>query len=220
MCAMATRARFLPLAASRQKRSFRKQSFVFEAAQAHSTSVVRSHRLPRGIFAGLALPPVQLFPGQTPAQELRCASEGNCAMLGTDLSENAGGSVLLDTGNRLQQFECLPELRLFHPQKDLGVNLLQLLFEKREVLKAELDQHSVVAVQPVALERLNDLRNLSARCMASQIRYLFDCCLTLQQSVQHQLPGHAEHIGENAADLYIGFFQNLLNPVPFAGWRC
>ena len=116
MCAIATRARFLPLAASRQKRSLRKQPFVFEAAHAHSTSVVRSHRFPRGILAGLALPPVQLFPGQTPAQEL--------SHIGTDLGQDAGGPVLLDTGNRLQQFERLPKFRLFHAQKDLGVNLL------------------------------------------------------------------------------------------------
>ncbi len=58
------------------------QSFFLDAAQAHSTRVVRSQRFPRGIFAGLALPPVQLFPGQTPAHELRCASVGNCAMQG------------------------------------------------------------------------------------------------------------------------------------------
>jgi hypothetical protein len=29
--------------------------------------------------------------------------------------------------------------------------------------------------------------------MAGKIRHLFDRCLTLQQSVKHQLPGHAEH---------------------------
>src|SRR4030095_597710 len=80
--AIATSARFLPRAASRQKRSFRKQFFFLEAAQAHSTRTVRSQRLLRGIFAGFALPPVQLLPGQTPAQELRCASDGNCAILG------------------------------------------------------------------------------------------------------------------------------------------
>jgi hypothetical protein len=65
---------------------------------------------------------------------------GELRHLWTDLSQNAGGSVLLDTGNRLQQFECLPKLRPVHAQEDFGVNLRQLLLQKCEVLKAELDR--------------------------------------------------------------------------------
>ena len=141
---------------------------------------------------------------------------GKLRHVGAALSEDTGGSVLLDTGNRLQQFERLSKLRSLRTQENFGVNLLQLPFEKREVFQAELDQHSEVAVQPVAFQRLNDLRNLSASRMASQISDLFDSCLALQQSVEHQLPGHAEHIRQNAADLYIGFFQNLLNPISLA----
>ncbi len=136
--------------------------------------------------------------------------------LGTDLSQNAGGCVLLDTGQRLQQLEVLPKLRRVHAQEDFGVYLRHLLLQKREVLKAQLDQHPVMTIQSVAFQRLNDLRNFATRGMAGKIRHLFNRCLTLQQSVKHQLPGHAEHIAENTADLHIGFLQNLLNPVSFA----
>jgi hypothetical protein len=52
--------------------------------------------------------------------------------------------------------------------------------------------------------------------VACQIGDLLHCRFALQQSFQDQLSRHAEHIGENAADFDIRFFQDLLHSVSFA----
>src|ERR1035441_4468377 len=66
----------------RQNFSFRKQSFLAAAAQAHSRSEERSHGLPPVVWLLRFLPALRLFPGQTPAHELISLSDGNWVMSG------------------------------------------------------------------------------------------------------------------------------------------
>src|SRR6266581_6839734 len=61
----------------RQNFSFKKQSRFTLAAQEHSTSELRNQGLPPVVRLLLFLPALRLFPGQSPAQELRCLTDGN-----------------------------------------------------------------------------------------------------------------------------------------------
>src|SRR5260370_21413012 len=61
----------------RQNFSLKKQCCLALAAQEHSTSVLRNHGLPPVVRLLLFLPALPLFPGQSPAQELRCLTDGN-----------------------------------------------------------------------------------------------------------------------------------------------
>ena len=124
VCAIAIRARFFPRAARRQKRSLRKRSFFFVAAQAHYRP---GWCEANGCRVGSA--PVWLchqcscYPGK-----LRPTSSGDVRKetghMGADLGQNTCGSVLFDSRNRLQQLERLPKLWSLQARQDLGVNLL------------------------------------------------------------------------------------------------
>lgn len=52
-------------------------SRVWAAAQAHWVRMSISQTLPLVVFPEPRFPPVMLLPGQTPAQEARCAAVGN-----------------------------------------------------------------------------------------------------------------------------------------------
>src|SRR5271163_1735592 len=73
---------FLPpdLLARRQNFSFKKQFFFAVAAQADSVNALRSQGLPPVVRLLLLFPALRLFPGQTPAHELKCLLDGNCRM--------------------------------------------------------------------------------------------------------------------------------------------
>src|SRR5690242_10150985 len=64
----------------RQNFPLRKQSFLADAAQAHSVSTVRSQGLPPVVPLLLFFPALRLLPGHTPAHELSSFAEGNCSM--------------------------------------------------------------------------------------------------------------------------------------------
>ena len=75
-----------------------------EAAQAHSTSVSRSHRLPPPVVPDLRLPPVMLLPGHIRAHDAKCSAVGNT--LCTDLSEDDFGGALPDSGDGIEAVAC------------------------------------------------------------------------------------------------------------------
>src|SRR5262249_11461485 len=82
-CATATTAGgFFPpdLVTIRQNFSFRKHVLIFAAAQAHSVSALRSHGSPPVVWLLLFLPALRLFPGRTPAHELKCFSSPTCCI--------------------------------------------------------------------------------------------------------------------------------------------
>src|SRR6266498_3930593 len=72
---------FLPMRrASRQNWAARQVSRLWAAAQAHSTRISPSQRLPLVGLPERRLPPVTLLPGQRPAQEARWPAVGNTPM--------------------------------------------------------------------------------------------------------------------------------------------
>src|SRR5689334_697737 len=68
------------LVTMRQNFPLRKQSFLADAAQAHSVSTVRSQGLPPVVALLLFFPALRLLPGHTPAHERSSFAERNCSM--------------------------------------------------------------------------------------------------------------------------------------------
>ena len=63
-------------------------------------------------------------------------------MLGPISARILAAPSCLIPGTVCNSLNACSKLRPLRTQEDFGVNLLQLLFEKREMFKAELDQHS------------------------------------------------------------------------------
>ena len=84
------------------------------------------------------------------------------------------------------------------------------------MFQAEAQHGPVVVALPVAFQRLQNLRDLRPRTALSKVRDRRQIRFTLQQFLQHQLPGDSGDIGKHAAQLDVGFFENLLHPVALA----
>src|ERR671922_1667858 len=96
-CPTATAAFFLPMRrASRQNWADRYVSRERAAAQAHSTRISPSHRLPLVVVPARRLPPVMLLPGHNPAHEARWEAVGN-ALMSTPISAMMHSAARLPT---------------------------------------------------------------------------------------------------------------------------
>src|SRR5690242_13035472 len=85
---MATTAFCRHLEAIRQNLSRKWQSFLRATPQAVSVSAPFNHRLPGCVLLLLPRPALLLFPGASPAHELRSFSVSNCFVLGPISASN------------------------------------------------------------------------------------------------------------------------------------
>src|SRR3954452_3038437 len=108
LCATAARARLPPRrAAMRRYRACRWEFFLRRAPKAAVPRAALSQRSPGRVAAVLALPAVLLLPGQTPAQEARCAALGKRA-ISTPISAMITWAAGVDTVDGVQQLDLGP----------------------------------------------------------------------------------------------------------------
>jgi hypothetical protein len=104
VCAVAVAARLPPRrAAMRRNWALRYVSLPRTADRAAIPRVALSHLLPGRVCPGLALPPVLLLPGQTPAQDARCLAVVNRLMLTPISAMMTSAARLGDAGNGVQE---------------------------------------------------------------------------------------------------------------------
>jgi len=118
--------------------------------------------------------------------------------------------------NRPQQFPLPVVTSLVDLLADRPIEVKNLVYQKTQVLQAEVNHHPMVVAHLVLLERGHDLGNLLLRPPLGALGDLSRIHLAFQQGLQHQLTGRPKNVRKHIPQLYIRVFQYLLHPVLFA----
>ena len=136
--------------------------------------------------------------------------------VGAHFRQDGCRRFLLDAGNGLQQSMCLREWFRAQARSNFPIEGLYLAFQRVQMMQGMPEQESVMICEAMPFERGRELRYLFPGAALGQLGHLFCRELALQQGIQNEPTGKAQHVPQNITQLHIGVFQNLLNTIAFA----